>query len=203
MNKGFLIIGIIFINLSCFGQFATTEMKKIFSEDQISDLELINEFFQESICGNSKNVNFKQCLKNEISSIVDFGYDSISNRLDFDKQKILYKKLSDSTFNEIWGFAKMWKKGDRSKTYKYLGISTVGKYKDFLNELGKDNKYIKAYHDSFYASGALPWISDFLYQVLKHPQELNLNDPNIQIIIAIHIMTDLDYGTRNELWESK
>ena len=191
-----LILGIIFLQLifSCETQYSTSELNNNFSEKQISDLNKITEFFKENVCPNMVS-DFKTCYLNtnhDSLQVVAYG---IESKINFDKQKELYKQISKSTFNEIWRFRESsYPNGIKAKT---IDLVQTGKYQKFLTDLGKTNERIAEYAYKVEAVGIfLPL--DIVYQdVLEDQKQFNLDDPNIQLVLAIHYLTRNDISSRN------
>lgn len=200
-RSSLIFLLLILFSISCANNEDTHELRRNFSKKQISELKIINNFFIQSVCGNINNKDFKSCFENKIPYIIEYGLDSIALKIDFNNQKEMYKSISDSTFNEIWGYVKLWKGKDRKTTYKKVGISMQGRYMNYLKDVGRKNIFISEYYEDTFASGGLPFTSKFFYNIYKNPKELDLNDQNIQLIIAVHLLTEMEYIKRDELWD--
>ena len=194
---------LVLFNISCFSQFPTPEMKAVFTQQEISDLKTLNDFFVHSVCLKNDSIDFKTSFEKELPYLYEYGFDSIANKVDFEEQKKMYETISDSTFNQIWGYAKMWKDGDIGPTYKWLAVKNEGNYFNFLLEVGKKNEFIFKYADFLLSAGDLYMTSSFVLSIIKNPTEMDLNDPNIQLITSIHMLSVLDLVQREELWEDE
>ena len=88
-------------------------------------------------------------------------------RIDFKKQKELYKQISPSTFNKIWSFGKT-TYPDSEVVYKSIGAVYNGAYQKFLNDIGKTNESINKYAIKIAETGDV----NFLYLnygiILRH-----------------------------------
>lgn len=196
-----LIFGIIILQLSfsCKSQYSTVELENNFSTDQISDLNKIRDFFKNQISENKKS-DFKVCFSKILPGLLENGWHPILEKVDFEKQKELYNSISKSTFDEIWEFGKA-TYPDTGLELKNLGSKYNGKYQKFLTEFGKNNSEVKNYADRLIEAGdfeSVGWLQQSIY---KNPEEFDLDDPNIQLLIAIHYLTLNDQQKRTDKWE--
>ena len=70
-----------------------------------------------------------------------------------------------------------------------------------MTELGKNNPEVKNYADRLIEAGdfeSVGWLQQSIY---KNPEEFDLDDPNIQLLIAIHYLTLNDQQKRTDKWE--
>ena len=197
-----LLLGILLLFNSCENKNTSPELKKYFSLNQISDFRVITEFFAEQICQNSEKMDFKSCFKKMLPELVDRGWNPILENIDFEKQKEMYKSISTTTFNEIWSYGKMRKYADKTE-YKSIGINTRGKYLNYLKNVGIKNKYVAKYTEEIYSRGDIEGMGLLQRYILKNPNDLDLNDFNIQILISIHYLTQNDHEKRVETWIEK
>ncbi|MEL0644392.1 hypothetical protein V6251_08360 [Olleya sp. Ti.3.14] len=196
-----LIFGvtILQLNFSCKTQYSTTELKNNFSTDQISDLNKITDFFKNQICEN-KNSDFKTCFNKILPELLENGLFSLLERIDYQNQKELYDSISESTFNEIWGFGKETYR-DTGLELKSLSSKYNGKYQKFLTELGRTNNELKEYADRVIGAGdfeSMGWLQNRIY---LNPSKFDLDNQNIQLLIAIHFLTINDQRNRTDKWE--
>lgn len=173
-------------------------IKSVFNKIEIQDLALILDFFDNGVC-KTENIDksnisdcyqsfFERMAESEKTGIIEF-------RISFNEQKLIYKKISQSTFNEIWTFGKSWKR-ESSQKFKYLSYNLNGKYAEYLEELGNENKIIKNYIDTLLAAGD---ISPIMFaNVLMGYKNYDITDIRIRLMIAIHYMTLNDQEERNE-----
>ena len=111
----------------------------------------------------------------------------------------MYDRISPSTFDKIWMYCE--------STYYPIGTKSkdicavaFGKYQNYLAGLGKANPRIAKYADRIQASGAFNGFDIQYYEILKPNSVFDLNDPNIQLILAIHYLSLNDQDKRNEDW---
>ena len=192
---------LLILNFSCSTKYSTTEEHNNFSKEQISDLNKLTDFFKNQICENM-NSDFKTCFSKILPDLLENGWQPILEKVDFEKQKELYNSISKSTFNEIWEFGK--------ETYPETGLelkSVVskynGKYQKYLTELGKNNSEIKEYAERLIFSGDFESMALLQQRIYKNPSEFDLNNPNIQLLIAVHYLTQNDQQKRTDKWESQ
>ncbi|MCA0133909.1 hypothetical protein [Winogradskyella alexanderae] len=196
-----LIISVLLLNLSCASKFTTTELQNHFSKDQINDLQKITEFFKSQICAN-KSSDFETCFTEMLPALLEYGWQSILDNVDFDKQKELYNSISKSTFEEIWEFGKE-TYPDTGLELRSLGSKYKGKYQNFLAELGKNNKELKEYADRVIGTGDFESSLILQSRIYEYPTDFDLSNVNIQLLIAIHYLTQNDQQKRTEKWESE
>lgn len=190
---------ILLLSFACSAQFSTTELENNFSKEQIEDLSKITGFFKDQICEN-KNSDFKTCFSNMLPELIEYGWRSILEKVDFEKQKELYNSISQSTFEEIWEFGKA-TYPDTGLELKSMGSKYNGKYQKYLTELGKNNTEIKKYAERLIATGDVESMGLLQQNIYKNPTELDLDNPNVQLLIAIHYLTQNDQQKRTEKWK--
>ena len=84
--------------------------------------------------------------------------------------------------------------------YKSIGVKTVSDYIEYLKELGLKNKFIRDYTNGILARGGIDGMFSLQTHIYQNPNDLDLNDLNIQIIISIHYLTQNDNEKRVEKW---
>ena len=197
-----ILSGILLICISCKSEFTSPELEKNFTSSQISDFKTITEFFTEQICQNNEESDFKNCFENILPELVEHGWNPILENVAFEKQKEMYQSITKSTFNEIWGYSKMWKYQDKTE-FKSIGININGKYLAYLQNVGDKSKYIADYTEGIYTAGDVESMGLLQNHIFKNPNDLDLNDVNIQILIAVHYLTQNDHEKRVENWNDK
>ena len=87
--------------------------------------------------------------------------------------------------------------------YKSIGAVYNGAYQKFLSDIGKTNEPINKYAIKIAETGDV----NFLYLnygiILRHKKEFNLENPHIQLILAIHYLSLNDEAKRKEKWEAE
>ena len=192
--KKTLIIGLLILISSCKSQYSTTELRNNFSPDQIQDLNKIREFFKNEMCLYMDS-DFETCYKripHEYLEATSYGFWS---NINFEKQQALYNEISKYTFNEIWSFCKVIYL-DSGKEFKSVCAVPNGAYQKYLTEIGKKNPVIDDYAKRLNELGDFPNIQ--YWMILKDKKHYNLNDPNIQLFLAIHYLSMNDQHQRDE-----
>lgn len=195
VSKIFTIISILFF-FSCSSELTTKELNNHFSKEEIQDLKKIIEFYKNEI-SNSSSSDFKTCFNSQLKEFSEKGKNPKIYNLDYSKQKALYNTISKETFNSIWYFCELYD----SKTHitkRIICFDSKTKYKNFLADVGKYNKHIAEYAKIQNNSGldTTTWLEQ---TILMYPKEFDLLDQNIQLIIAIHYLSQNDRNKRNEI----
>lgn len=192
-----LIFGIMILqlNYSCKAQYSVVELKNNFSTEQVSDLNKITAFFKNQMCLNMDS-DFETCYKRIPHEYLEATGDGFWANIDFEKQQELYNEISKSTFDEIWMFCESTYYPSKTKAKSICAVGT-GKYQKYLSDLGKANPRIAKYAERIQASGDFSSLDIQYRQVLKDKKYFDLNDPNIQLILAIHYLSMNDQTTRN------
>jgi len=195
----FILILILLANSSFSQNSKTKELKSCFNENQINDLEKIVNFFTNQIKVN-ENDDFKIAFERILPKLIENGWVPILETIDFEEQKQMYNSISIETFNEIWSSREAWNKDDTT-TYKSIGFKYNGSYIKFLNKLGETQPVLKKYYEDCLSAGSVQ-TSGYLQQNIKLlPKQFDLNDFNIQLLIAIHYLTENDNNKRKEKWD--
>ena len=185
------------INSSCKNQFTSTEMRNNFTENQISDLNLLTDFFKEQICNDNNNLIYKDCFMKLLPGIIEKDNNPFIENIDFNKQKEIYQSIDKSTFNEIWRLGKSMNIKTKIER-KNLRANLNGKYIDYLKDVAKNNEFIEKYVEMTNAIGDFESIGYLQNNIYKYPEKFDLNDPNIQVIIAIHYLSQNDHFNRKD-----
>jgi hypothetical protein len=173
-------------------------IKTVFNDIEIQDLETILEFFDSKICEteNIDESNISDCYQSFFERMAQYEKTGIIEfRIPFEDQENIYEIINQTTFNEIWTFGKSWKR-ESDQAFKYLSYNLNGKYVEYLEELGNENKIIKNYIETLYGAGD---ISPIMFaNVLMGYKNYDITDIQIRLMIAIHYMTLNDQEERNE-----
>jgi hypothetical protein len=171
--------------------------QKVFTTAEIQDLQLLFDFFIETICQDMENENLDRCfqLYQQRLSKVD-QIEDIELMIPIERQLDVYEEFSGSTFNEIWYFGWAVYREKQSDTLKMIHLKPDGKYLKFLKLVGKKDKLIKRYYDIVMESGDVSVI--LIADLLVNYQDYNIEDPRIKFIIAIHYLTLNDQRERRE-----
>ncbi|AXT21067.1 hypothetical protein D7030_08670 [Flavobacteriaceae bacterium AU392] len=171
-------------------------MESNFTNDQISDLTKIVEFFKGNVCAN-KNADLNSCYKQVNHDSMQANGTGIWTKMDFNDQTKLYERISESTFNEIWMFCESTFYPSKIKAKSLCAVAT-GKYQKYLSDLGKTNPRIAKYAERIEASGDFNGLDLQYQEILNDNNAFDLNNPNIQLILAIHYLSINDQVTRNK-----
>jgi hypothetical protein len=182
---------------SCSSEKSTKELDENFSKEEISELNKIIDYYKNEIEGKS-NDEFEKIYNRQLDEIVKKGSNSKIYALDFNNQNQFYESLSAELFNEIWYYSEMGKvKFHKEYTIQITQFQTESKYQNFLSDVGKYNRHIKEYQNNIKNFGVdtTTWLEQ---TILMYPSDFNLSDPNIQLIISIHHLTQNDRNHRME-----
>ena len=199
MKIGKILFGILILGLfvSCKSQYSTSELKNNFTESEIEDLNKIREFFIDETCVNSQN-DFEDCFKKIPHDYLQAYGNGFWENINFERQSELYNQISKSTFDKIWSFCTSEYRTEPKKKYKTLCALSGGKYNDYLFEFGKKNKRIGEYAKSLNDYGDFSSHDLTTWEIVNNRKYFKLNDPNIQLILAIHFLTLNDQLKRKE-----
>jgi len=200
MRKIFLLIVLFLISSSCKDNFTSPELKNHFSEKEIDDLEKIVSFYTNQLSKNGSE-NFEDIFNTTLIEFMDSTSKDNFYSLDFNKQKKLYRSISDDTFNKIWIFNKRFNYNDRSTAFKNIGFKHDSKYNQFLREVSLKNDFIKEYTHLLEGTGSFEQLNILTYLIIENKDKFDLNDPNIQLIIAIDNLSNNDSNNRKELFD--
>ena len=183
----FIFIGCSTINDDSFESNPT--ISNVFSKSEIKDLKTLMIYFNEQICVTqqieiTKISDCYQSFFKRMSQATSAG--DINIKIPFDDQQNIYKKISKTTFEEIWDFGKSWKPNS-SDTLKHIHFKYDGKYMRFLEELGKDDKMIKYYLEAFKSAGDMS--PSMVSPLLMNYENYNIEDIRIRLFVAIHYLT--------------
>jgi len=173
-------------------------INKIFNKDEIKDLEILVNFFENQIClGQNIDLKNKQdCYESFFKHMVhceEIG--EVILNISFEAQKKIYDEISQSTFNQIWAIGKTWEHNS-TDTLKYLFLNEKGKYIKFLKEFGTVNPFVEGYYDSFKLIGD---ISPSMFAgIIMRYKEFDISDAKFRLLLAIHYLTVNDDYERKE-----
>ncbi|MAC95547.1 MAG: hypothetical protein CMC96_08595 [Flavobacteriales bacterium] len=197
--KQLLIIGLILGLTNCsVGQQKLANdktIKKSFSESELQDLQLLYDFFNQTICDSDQELeNCYDDFFKKVKLAADSG--SMYLHIPFENQKAIYNEFQDSTFYQIWAFGKTWTRENPNDTLREVYYRWDGKFMDFLRRAGKKDEFINAYHESVEAAGGPP--PSLIAGIIINYDKLNIEDPKVKFVIAIHYLTLNDQYKRKE-----
>lgn len=183
---------------TCLGQNSQMDLKPYFSESEIKDLNLITDFFQTELCGSKDKKNFANCIASAIPKLNDWEYKYIKRKISWRKQKKLYSKISDSTFNKIWAICNSMLLVSKPKyEHKMICFNSNPIIIDFIRALGKSHGYLEYFAERLEIVGGFSNINLLSIDIFEHPEEWDLKDRNIQIFIAMQYLTQNDMLKRD------
>lgn len=198
MPKNLILVLLLNLSLSTFGQKEQTDISDFFSAAEIEDLNLITDFFQTQLYGMADSTKFESCIKKLLPDLADWKQTYIQDNISWRKQKKLYSKISDSTFNKIWSLCRNWRTIEPKYEYESICFSQKDNFSSFLKSFGKSNPYLEAYGEKLERVGAFDSGNFLVWNILEYPQNWNLNDRNVQIALAIHFLTQNDKEKRDK-----
>ena len=196
MKKPLLLILVfsifLFLN-SCETKYSTAELESNFTDKEIDDLRNITDFFVQSVC---ENKDFEHCYKQTNHDSLMMQGTGFWGKIDFAEQKKLYEKISKTTFDKIWMYCESTYYPSETKSKDICAIA-LEKYQNYLADFGKVIPRIAKYADRIQASGDFSGFDIQYQEILKPNSDFDLNDPNIQLILAIHYLSLNDEMKRN------
>ena len=167
--------------------------KKVFTESELKDAEIIFEFFNHSICEDFENLSLDSCYGKFLKELIKkeaLGH--IELDISFVRQQAMYEKLDSATFFNFWQFDKMGLSRERIDTLKSMTYNYDGSYVKFLRKVSKRNKAVKYYLSGFEMSGDVS--PTMTASILMKYDHYKINDIRVKFILAMH------YLTLNDLW---
>tara|TARA_R110002111_G_scaffold199_1_gene2264 strand:- start:355 stop:813 length:459 start_codon:yes stop_codon:yes gene_type:complete len=149
------------------------------------------------MCGSTDE--FRSCIDSLIPYLGEYGYIPILENVEFEEQKEMYSNFESDLFSEIWEFGKA-RNLRENKTYKSIGLNIEGKYALFLKDLSKRNPDLKQYYESIMGAGNWESMGLLQQRINTNPEYYDLKDPSIQVLIAVHYLTQNDQQKRKEPW---
>lgn len=183
--------------ISCNRKTLSKELTDNFSSSEIDDLLLLSKFFQNQMCGNEGS--FKECMDSIIPFIGEYGFIPIEENIDFALQQGVYNDLRSAVFTEIWEKCKIYNPIEGWERVS-LCVNPDGRYIKFLSDLGKRNGVLEAYKEGLLSGGSFFGITRIEYEVFTASERIDLSDEAIQVLVAIHYLTQNDNSKRIEPW---
>ncbi|MGB1268657.1 MAG: hypothetical protein ACPG45_02885 [Flavobacteriaceae bacterium] len=195
-----IFILIIFCSCNSYKTETTEELRNIFTNREIKDINRLVDFFETRMNSNKHNLNDK--YKHWIISNSNIEDDTWEK---FNLKDLLqvYKKIDSTTFNEIWQFNEM-RYLETKDTLSYLNLAYEKKYHQYLVELGKKSKKMEWYANKAYQSGDLPQLMDLhnlfiTVDTINESPKIQPNyDFNERVLITISSIKHYDNYHRKE-----
>ncbi|MEZ2416207.1 hypothetical protein ACA086_14700 [Muriicola sp. E247] len=133
-----------------------------------------------------------------IPHLLDLEQNYLEKKVSWRKQKKLYSKISDTTFQKIWSLCKSWRTIEPKYEYEELCFSLNKTFIDFVKNLAKSNPLIEAYSRNLENVGSFPFWRYFLGNVRDYPERIDLENRGVQTLVAIHFLTLNDQAKRDK-----
>jgi len=208
--QSYLIIIFCILIISCqenvVSKKTSKELEKIFTTEEIIDLNTLVGYFESKIRIEGKDI--EQCYKDWFWTVQNNGYESVYNIdiFKFEDQTEVYRKISESTFNEIWVFTRQYNLESKD-TLKVVSPNIDGKYIKYIKEIGKRRKEVKDYFDSIDWAFEYGMVSAFPVFLKRDTLDNNwefrngFEDYNDKVILTIMTLTVVDEYYRKEKWK--
>jgi hypothetical protein len=204
MKNLYLLIVVLFAAAPCAGQNVlplkdNPDIKKVFSKEEISNLNLIVKFFDNTIIKSTNNADINKAYHEYFKKVADSeSFEKIGNDLDSARSPSL-KELIDmlkksGIFYEIWNrkygyFLLVKSKTKRIDTVDLtISLNLRSKYFRLLKLESEKDVLIKQYYGYAKIAGISP-SCDVLF--LKRYKDVDFSHPINRLIWAIHYITNL------------
>lgn len=205
MKKLFIIFLISIIALGCTNNtdsLSTILDQSEFTEIEKQDILKLVEFFESQIAikGKSKKESYETIVMDVYND-----YYAISNKISIEKQRIIFKEINSSTYQEIWyetkGRAFVSHDGIRfKKPIPYLTIvaQVDRKYVKLLQTIGKQEPKVAFYANNLRSNGDFPIHATMAGLLLNSKAEFieDLDQSHWRLIIAIHLLSSNEQDNR-------
>ncbi len=192
-----LIICILSLGI-CTGQESKVDLNEYFSDTEVKDLNTMADFVQRELCGSVDETKFGNCFKFSLPDLADWKQSYVQDKISWRRQKRLYSEISDSTFDKIWGLCKTWRTIEPKYEYKSICFSQNENFIRFLKKMGESNPYLEGYAEKLENVGSFDSGNFLVWNIIEYPQNWDLEDRNVQIVLAIHFLTQNDKQKRDK-----
>lgn len=176
--------------------------KEIFTKREIKDLQLLFDFFNESICKDSMSLSLTNCYSSLYEEIEKGQLTGTTRpKISFEEQKKVYDRISKKTFNEIWAFGEQRYLDSPEDVFRSIQIYWKGKYIEYLEGIGKENQTLNEYFEHVRNTGCVPQIGRLKRFLMN--KDFDLSDIRIQFIVAMNFLTENDSYNRREKVKKK
>ncbi len=198
MQKGLLLFIFLVQSIFALGQKMETNLSSFFTESEIRDLNSIADFLQKELCGTNDSQKFANCITNSIPDLVDLKQNYLQEKISWRKQKKLYDKIADSTFYKIWSLCDSWLQIEPEYKYKTICFSGNTDFIRFVDSLSETSPALEGYGKRLVGVGEFGYLNEILYNISSYPHQTNLDNRGVQILLAIHFLTDNDLAKRDK-----
>lgn len=198
----FFILGLLSCSSSNHEQLLTdSTINSIYKTNEVEELSKILTYFQNEIC--SKQLTSISDTLECFRAYMDFlksnmHSDSINLQINFSSQQEFYNEISQEMFTDIWEVS--WKirsySNSKKDTLKAIGYNSSGRFMELVKQTGNDHESIKRYHYAIESAGGLSPTA--MGDLMAFPENYDISDVRIRLIIAVHYLTFNDDMKRFE-----
>lgn len=196
-----LFFGLLFFSFlfQSFGQDSRLNLIAYFSQSEINDLNKLTDFFQSELCGKTDQNEYRKCLMESFPQNSELYEYCVSGQISYRKQKRTFKTIKQSTFEKIWALCPSTLLITKPH-YEYQSICFSGNPQiiEFFKVVGEENEYLKYYGEKLEKIGSFDSGTYLTQSIIGQPKKWNLDNRNVQIIIAIHYLTQNDWENRDK-----
>jgi hypothetical protein len=138
-------------------------------------------------------------MESSIKDLGEYGIQPILKNINFDNQQILYSQLESDIFSEIWSYSKT-RYPQNDKAYKSVCFNYKGLYNQYLKKVGQSNPIVKGYQEDLENAGYFSGIMRLEGEIYHNTGRIDIEDPNIQLILAVEYLSQNDQEKRSEPW---
>ena len=157
-------------------------------------------FFEVEL-GNARAGRFEKAMHDFAPKWNESGLEFTQEHITYSDLEALYSRIDSTTFKAIWAMCLTEEIGPVQREYLSVCSQAGGAYQQYLKEVGEHNEYILRYQQRLESSGDFNNYGQFLQGIWMKKDDYNFGDPDIQIFIAIHIITINDQHLRNKIIE--
>ncbi len=181
------------------------QLKEVFTEQQINDLNTILQFFENQIGINPEDSDEQSTQK--YYQYIDKLYAAMrkgkaEKLISIEEQLAMYQQIDTQTFNQIWTLGAGYKKKWKGDTLRVIHLNYEGKYKSFLKLVADSIPIVKEkYYDRFQTIGHIS--PTMKADLIINKEQFDLRDIRIRLLYAIHYLTLNDENKRREKYNWK
>ena len=163
-------------------------VREVFSSSEAEGLEEIHDFFTDLICEKTDKSNPVDCYEAYMSDLkaetpTTGVYPNLCSKSEQDE---FFKSVDPKLFSEIWRYENV-NGGENNSSWIEIEINNQGRYAEYLELLGKESPGIRDYYDGIMMGGAIT--ASVQTSVLMFPENYDMQDSRIRLVIAIHYLT--------------
>lgn len=192
----FLFIGSANITY-CQNQIANDRIfRRTFSKTELEDLQLLFDFFNQTIC--DSNEVLEDCYQAYFIRLNEAAEEGVMYlHIPFEEQQEVYKKLSDSTFREIWVFGEAWFQETPDHILRTIYFNANGDFMRFLKKASRKDAFINVCYESAKLTG-MPGAT-VVAEIYRNNNMFDIEDVKVKFVIAVMNLTLNDQYKRKEM----